>query len=59
MDEVWFVVVDVGVMFSVVVLIFLLMIVIPLYGVLEMFGSILLSFLLHRLVLLLFDGIKG
>ena len=53
MDEVWFVVVGVGVMFSAVVPIFLIIVVMPLYDFLRMFGFLILSYVLHGLLLLL------
>ena len=53
MDKVWFVVVSVSVMFSTVVPIFLLIVVRPIHVVLEMFGSLLLSSILHGRVLLI------
>ena len=53
MDEVWFVVVGVGVMFSAVVPIFLIIVVMPLYDFLRMFGFLILSYVLRGLLLLL------
>ena len=47
MDEVWFLVVGVGVIFSALVPIFFLIVVRPLHGVLENFGSLFLSYVLH------------
>ena len=48
MDEVWFVVVGVGVILSAVVPIFLLIFVRPLYVILKMFGYIVLTSAFHR-----------